>query len=274
MEEEDKYMPADSMQQQYCSARIMSPEIVEIGEDSLSITTTGATSTDVYVAVGKDDLHVLKWALDHAVSPGARVFLVHVFPRITYINTPVQALNKDIALLYWAYDVSLCIKFIWCIELFVIVGRLARSQLNAEQVRVYINEENNRRRNLLHKYIRLCTDAKVTAETMLIESDVTAKAILDLISVLNITILVVGRKRPPYSRRLRKKLGKGEFVKKNAPDHCEVCVVHDGKKVQEGQEVAEVHSSLPSRPRRLQISRAAQRNFFECLCFSGKFDRS
>ncbi|XP_031254879.1 U-box domain-containing protein 33-like [Pistacia vera] len=242
MEEEDKYMPADSMQQQYCSARIMSPEIVEIGEDSLSVTTTGATSTDVYVAVGKDDLHVLKWALDHVVSPGARVFLVHVFPRITYINTPV--------------------------------GRLARSQLNAEQVRVYINEENNRRRNLLHKYIRLCTDAKVTAETMLIESDVTAKAILDLISVLNITILVVGRKRPPYSRPLRKKLGKGEFVKKNAPDHCEVCIVHDGKKVQEGQEVAEVHSSLPSRPRRLQISRAVQRNFFECLCFSGKFDRS
>lgn len=41
------------------------------------------------------------------------------------------------------------------------VGRLARSQLSQEQLRVYINEENNRRRNLLQKYIRLCTDAKV-----------------------------------------------------------------------------------------------------------------
>lgn len=43
----------------------------------------------------------------------------------------------------------------------MIVGRLARSQLNQEQVRVYVNEENNRRRNLLQKYIRLCNDAKV-----------------------------------------------------------------------------------------------------------------
>ncbi|XP_044486023.1 U-box domain-containing protein 33-like isoform X2 [Mangifera indica] len=238
MEERDKHVAADSMQ--HLNATIMSPEIVEIGEDSLSVaTTTSATSTDVYVAVGKDDIHVLKWALDHVVSPGTRVFLIHVFPRITFISTPV--------------------------------GRLARSQLNAEQVKVYINEENNRRRSLLHKYIRLCTDAKVTAETMLIESDVTAKAILNLISVLNITTLVVGTKRRPCSWRLWKKMGKGEFIKKNAPDCCEVSIVQDGSKVREGQELAEVHSSVPSRPRRPQIS---QRNLFQYACCSGKYDRS
>lgn len=64
-----------------------SPEIVEIGEESKSIVGSRDTS-DVYVAVGKNDLHVVKWALDHAVSPGSRVFLVHVFPPITYIPTP------------------------------------------------------------------------------------------------------------------------------------------------------------------------------------------
>ncbi|KAK3227950.1 hypothetical protein Dsin_007812 [Dipteronia sinensis] len=239
--EEEKYVPADHSVQ-YCSTRIMSPEIVEIGEDSKSISASRDTvASDVYVAVGKDDLDVLKWALDHAVSPGSRIFLVHVFPPITYINTPV--------------------------------GKLARNQLSHEQLRVYSNEDNNKRRNLLQKYIRLCTDAKVTVETMLLESNVTGKAILDLISVLNITSLVIGTKRPPSSRLFMKKQEKGEFVRKNAPEYCEVTIVHGGKKVMEGEQVAEeVPSSSPSGPRRQKITLPSQRNFFECVCFSGKFD--
>lgn len=113
---------------------------------------------------------------------------------------------------------------------FVLVGKLSRSQLSQEQVRVYMNEESNRRRNLLHKYIQLCTDANVSAaksnssslishflgihplrfvfdcvmqvavDTILIESKQTGKAILDLISVLHITKLVMGTKRPRFSR--------------------------------------------------------------------------
>ncbi|KAK2663670.1 hypothetical protein Ddye_002244 [Dipteronia dyeriana] len=236
--EEEKYVPADHSLQ-YCSTSIMLPEIVEIGDDSKSISAgIDIVADDVYVAVGKDDLDVLKWALDHAVSPGSRIFLVHVFPPITYINTPV--------------------------------GKLARNQLSQEQVRVYINEDNNRRRNLLQKYIRLCTDAKVTVETMLLESNVTGKAILDLISVLNITSLVIGTKRLPGSRLFRKKQEKGEFVKKNAPEYCEVTIVNGGKKVMEEGQV--VPSSPHSGPGRQKISRLSQRNMFECVCFSGKFD--
>ncbi|KAF2311447.1 hypothetical protein GH714_023088 [Hevea brasiliensis] len=169
MEEEKSYLPANSLP--YCSARIISSEIVEIGEDSRSgtfVNSIDAEASDVYVAVGKDDLDVLKWALDHAVSPGSRVFLVHIFPPITYIPTPV--------------------------------GKLSRSQLSQDQVRYYINEEHNRRRNILQKYIRLCNDAKVTVDTMLLESSETAKAILDLIPVLNITNLVMGTTRRPRTR--------------------------------------------------------------------------
>lgn len=88
-EEEEKKATSEGMEIKYCSTRIMSPEIVEIVEDNNSVTTSREDgANDVYVAVGKDDLDVLKWALDHAVSPGARVFLVHVFPPITYITTP------------------------------------------------------------------------------------------------------------------------------------------------------------------------------------------
>jgi hypothetical protein len=88
--EEEKYVPASSMRY---SARIMSPEIVEIGDESKTITNSiDGINDDVYVAVGKNDTDVLKWALDHAVSPGARVFLVHVFPPLTYIPTPGKPL--------------------------------------------------------------------------------------------------------------------------------------------------------------------------------------
>ncbi|KAK9278020.1 hypothetical protein L1049_027577 [Liquidambar formosana] len=238
--EEESHVPVEEWQ--YSSRRVMSPEIVEIGEDSRSIANSrDGSASDVYVAVGKDDLDVLKWALDHAVAPGARVFLVHAFPPITYIPTPV--------------------------------GRLSRSQMNADQARVYINEETNRRRNHLQKYIRLCTDAKVTVDTMLLESNDTAKAILDLIPVLIISNLVMGTKRPPCSRRSKKKLGKAEFVQKNAPDFCEVTIVFEGKKLQDGEQVTEqVHPSLASSGRRQEITRNSERNFFECVCFSGKFN--
>lgn len=42
-----------------------------------------------------------------------------------------------------------------------IVGKFLKSQLSPEQLKVFMNEENNRRKNLLHKYIKLSTDAKV-----------------------------------------------------------------------------------------------------------------
>lgn len=86
MEEDDQSQTL----QYFKNARIMSPEIVEIGEDSGSMTSgRDGPCQDVYVAVGKDDLGVVKWVLDHLVpAVGGRVFLVHVFPPITHIPTP------------------------------------------------------------------------------------------------------------------------------------------------------------------------------------------
>lgn len=223
--------------------RIMSPEIVEVNDQENG----GVVSepVDVFVAVGKNDLHVVKWAVDHLVAPHARVYLVHVFPPVSHIQTPV--------------------------------GKLSRSQLSKEQVQIYINEENNKRRSLLQKYIRLCADAKISVETMLVESNTTTKAILDLIQVVNITKLVIGTKRTPSLRRLRKGSGKGEFVKKNAPDFCEVSIIYNGKQVMVGQQrhIAGVTpSNIPTTSRNgLQITPfQTERKFFECACFSRNFE--
>lgn len=104
-------------------------------------------------------------------------------------------------------------------------------------------------------------------DTMLLESNSTAKAILELIPVLNIRHLVMGTKRLPRSRLLRKKLAKGEFVKKNAPDYCEVSIIHESKKIIDGQHGIEPVSSCPQRP---DVIRNSEKKFFELACFSGK----
>ncbi|XP_024977174.1 U-box domain-containing protein 36-like [Cynara cardunculus var. scolymus] len=227
--------------------RVMSPEIVELEDheiinhrtrdDVVVVESIG----DVFVAVGKNDLDVVKWAVDHLVSAGARLYLVHVFPPVTHIQTPV--------------------------------GKLSRSQLSKDQVQIYVNEENNKRRSLLQKYIRLCTDAKVAVETMLLESNATTKAILDLIHVVNITKLVMGTKRAPSLRRLRKGSSKSELVKKNAPDFCDVSVIYNGKPVMADQQ-RHVVSDIPTTSQNgLKTTPfSSERKFFECACFSRNFD--
>lgn len=86
MEEENQ---VDVEEIQYHRWQVKSPEIVEIVEESKNILSSrNGQTNDVYVAVGKNDLHVVQWVLENAVSPGTQVFLVHVFPPITYIHTP------------------------------------------------------------------------------------------------------------------------------------------------------------------------------------------
>lgn len=72
------------------------------------------------------------------------------------------------------------------------VGMIARNQVSAEQVEIYMEQERNKRRQLLQKFIQSCSLSKVKVDTILIESDFVAKAILDLIPILEISNLVMG----------------------------------------------------------------------------------
>ncbi|KAJ0681996.1 hypothetical protein HanPI659440_Chr16g0642381 [Helianthus annuus] len=72
------------------------------------------------------------------------------------------------------------------------VGRLPISQANPEQKESYVSDERSKRAEYLQKFLSLCSSSKVQVETVLIESDMEAKAILDLIPILNIRKLVMG----------------------------------------------------------------------------------
>ncbi|KAK1387383.1 hypothetical protein POM88_015561 [Heracleum sosnowskyi] len=73
----------------YSNWKVMkSPEIVEIDDNSkCCVGSTYEGIVDVFFAVGKNDINVLKWALNHVVLPGNRILLVHVYSHIAYIPT-------------------------------------------------------------------------------------------------------------------------------------------------------------------------------------------
>lgn len=214
----------DDLKKEHHHGQPVSSEIEEVPEDEKNKTVGKESGADdTYVAVGKDDMDVVKWALDHAVSPSSRVLFIHVSPPLALIPTPL--------------------------------GNLPRSQLNQQQVTSHENEEINRRNNILQKYLQLSNDAQVSAETLHLESNDTAKAILELIYVLNIKNLVMGIKKPPRSWG-KTKLSRGEIVKHNAPEFCDVALVYEGNEVLKSSQHRH-HSSG---------------RFLSCLCFSGRMN--
>ncbi|CAN6448282.1 unnamed protein product [Victoria cruziana] len=152
---------------------------------------------DVYVAVGSKNssLDVLRWALAEIVTPGSCVFLVHIFPPVRLIPTPL--------------------------------GMISRKQVAPAQVEAFLRVEENKREAWLREHINLCNMFEVRAETMLVESDMIAETIVQLIEIGMIKRLVMGTSRS----RLRRGNRKAEYVQKNASEDCEIRIVSNGKEV-------------------------------------------
>ncbi|KAJ0086182.1 hypothetical protein Patl1_07440 [Pistacia atlantica] len=73
---------------------------------------------------------------------------------------------------------------------------------------------------------------QVKVDTMLFESDIVAKAIIDLIPILSIRKLVVGTSKSSL-RKLKSKKGNGiaNQILQSAPKACEIKIVCEGKEV-------------------------------------------
>ncbi|XP_077216147.1 U-box domain-containing protein 37-like [Tasmannia lanceolata] len=193
----------------------------------------------VYVAVGKNSssMDALTWTLKHALNPSTFVYLIHVFPEVHRIPTPL--------------------------------GMLPKNKVRPEQVESHMSQERNKRTVLLQKFLSHCNASKVNAETILIESDLIAKAIVDLIPILNIRELVVGSTKSSL-RKLKEGSGKVEHIYKNAPDFCRVKIICGGKEVI----IGEMSSLLPTETGSYRSEKSSEveekKDSFSCTCFSSK----
>lgn len=162
----------------------------------------------VYVAVGKSEtsMDALLWTLDHAVIPATSlVYLIHIFPELKFIPSPLGG------------------------------GRVPKSQVSPELAETYLAQDRSKTRELLRKYMDKCNAHLVQVETILIESDSVANAIVELISVLDISKLVVGISKSNL-RKLRGGKGSGivaDEILQSATVRCEVKIICQGKDVSE-----------------------------------------
>ncbi|CAK8564051.1 unnamed protein product [Lathyrus sativus] len=193
----------------------------------------------IYVAVGKSDtsMEALSWTLNNLTTHSTMLYLIHVFPEIKHIPHPLG------------------------------VGMIARNQVSAEQVEVYMEQERNKRRQLLHKFIQSCSLSKVKVDTILIESDLVAKAILDLIPILQISNLVIGANKFLLRKsRSRKGNGVANEVVQNAPESCKVRIICEGKEVNEQMMMMKTPS-----PKIIATTNTKQNDSVLCVCFKPKF---
>ncbi|XP_073059991.1 U-box domain-containing protein 33-like [Primulina eburnea] len=209
----------------------------------------GGGDDSVYVAVRKQNEEVsmdaLIWAMKNTViSPSTVVFLIHVFPETKFIPSPL--------------------------------GMLSVSQVNPEQKENYMAQERGKRREFLQKFLNVCSasQSQVKVDTILIESDMEAKAILDLIPILYIKKLVLGATKSNV-RKIKSGKGNGviDQILNNAPEFCDVKIICERKEMAELMVESSPSSPSPSprsidaSPKLAQDQQKTENDLFGCGCF-------
>ncbi|KAJ7967853.1 U-box domain-containing protein 35 [Quillaja saponaria] len=200
----------------------------------------------VYVAVGKSEssMEALSWTLKHVVTSSTMVYLIHIFPEIKHIPSPL------ITIFFFLGCPSLA--FGW------------RATWPKKEAREEISFRNSLTHALLLRLRWIPSLLRVT---------LVAKALLDLIPILQMRKLVVGTAKSNL-RRLKSRKGNGiaDQLLQNAPESCEVKIVSEGKEVNEHM----IGSPSPSTScddtsSKYPKTEDQQNDSFSCMCFKPKF---
>ncbi|MCL7037164.1 hypothetical protein MKW94_016149 [Papaver nudicaule] len=181
------------------------PATIQEGSfEGLSVTSSLSGEHNIYVAVGgksNSSLDALRWTLrHHPLSSSIRTInLIHVFPEVILIPSPFG-------------------------------GKVPKDQVSPQELANYMSQQTHKRREFLQNFLDICSVFQVKVETLLIESSNIAKAVTDLILVLNIKKLVVGTSKSSY-RKLKKANGIGEQILKSASDTCDIKIINNGKEL-------------------------------------------
>lgn len=141
---------------------------------------------------GKGSRRAVRWTAEHLAPQTNRLVLVHVIPAITSIPTP----SGD----------SIPIR-----------------ELNADAVELYVRDVKAKAEDIFLPFKKLCKPKMV--ETLILDSDNPASALLTYITDSSVRCLVMGSCTACCLTRKLKASGLPSLVLKHAPEACEVYVV-------------------------------------------------
>ncbi|GLJ34874.1 hypothetical protein SUGI_0702120 [Cryptomeria japonica] len=158
----------------------------------------------IYVAVGKDlceSVNALKWAFQNLDNrQAALVILLHIQRRIRHIPSAI--------------------------------GKIPVDQVNEDLVNVYMKDIEKDVNKCLDKYLEICTQAKVEAKPLVVEKNDVSKGIVEVVSELGITKLIMGTSSS--SGGISRKMvaaGKADYVRRRVIKSCDVWIVCKDKLV-------------------------------------------
>ncbi|KAL7246674.1 hypothetical protein ACSBR2_001725 [Camellia fascicularis] len=159
-----------------------------------------ANGNEVIVAIDKDkgSQYALKWAIDHLLSRGQNVTLIHVKQRPSSIPTPM------------GIHVSL-------------------SDVNDGVAKAFKNQVDNQAKELFLPFRAFCTRKDIKCNEIILEDMDVAKALCDYVRVNLIDTLVVGAPSKNSFVRRFKTSDVPTNVSKGAPEFCSVYVIAKGK---------------------------------------------
>ncbi|XVE79920.1 hypothetical protein DITRI_Ditri14bG0095900 [Diplodiscus trichospermus] len=170
---------------------------------------------NVAVAIDKEkgSQYALKWAVDHLMSRGQSIILLHVKTKPSSIPTPSG-------------------------------NHVNISDVNGDVANAYKQQLENQAKEVFLPFRCFCSRKDIKCNEIILEDADISKALIDYVSSYSIETLVLGAPaKSSFARRLRTPEVTNN-VSKGAPDYCTVYVISKGK-------ISSVRSASASPPTRL-----------------------
>ncbi|GLJ34875.1 hypothetical protein SUGI_0702140 [Cryptomeria japonica] len=176
----------------------------------------------IYVAVGKDlceSANALKWLLQKLDNTQAAfIILLHIQCRPRYMPSAI--------------------------------GKIPLNEADEDHVKVYMKDLEKELKICLDKYLQMCTRFKVKAEPLVVEKNDVSKGIVEVVSELGITKLIMGTTsasggiiRSNLGKMKMIAPGKADYVRRHAIETCDLWIVCKDKLVSHNARKFKGHKS-------------------------------
>ncbi|PON41119.1 Phosphorylase kinase, gamma catalytic subunit [Parasponia andersonii] len=204
----------------------------------------------VVVAIDKDksSQYALKWTVDHLITRGQTITLLHIKNKTSSIPNPCKILSFMLVQTVVVYENGILSVFdmtLWCgaVGSFISVNEVCE-----DVARTYKQQMESQAKDLFLPFRCFCTRKDIKCSEVILEEGDISKAIMNYVAVNSIETLVLGAASRNSLVKRFKPTDVPSTVSKGAPEFCTVYVIAKGK-------ISSVRSASASTP-----TRASTRN--------------